>query len=184
LYSLLDMLLEHILTEEANIRRWCGDRSHLQDMLKLVCIIACFHHWRLIPMIVLHRPGSQDLLSLLKWLEERRLLRCETVWAYHKRTFRRTCHLRQLLTVCLQLSNIFPRWALFLLPWRWRWHVPPKCQFMINPHGVIFQKTPFVMVTAMKTSKPAWNNLKVGCLHPVACTRSGSGFPSNGNRNM
>jgi hypothetical protein len=23
------------------------------------------------------------------------------------------------------------------------------------------------------------NNLKVGCLHPVACTRSGSGFPSN-----
>jgi hypothetical protein len=23
------------------------------------------------------------------------------------------------------------------------------------------------------------NYLKVGCLHPVACTRSGSGFPSN-----
>jgi hypothetical protein len=23
------------------------------------------------------------------------------------------------------------------------------------------------------------DNLKVGCLHPVACTRSGSGFPSN-----
>jgi hypothetical protein len=23
------------------------------------------------------------------------------------------------------------------------------------------------------------NNLKVGCLHPVVCTRSGSGFPSN-----
>jgi hypothetical protein len=23
------------------------------------------------------------------------------------------------------------------------------------------------------------SNLKVGCLHPVACTRSGSGFPSN-----
>jgi hypothetical protein len=22
-------------------------------------------------------------------------------------------------------------------------------------------------------------NIKVGCLHPVACTRSGSGFPSN-----
>jgi hypothetical protein len=22
-------------------------------------------------------------------------------------------------------------------------------------------------------------NLKVGCFHPVACTRSGSGFPSN-----
>jgi hypothetical protein len=22
-------------------------------------------------------------------------------------------------------------------------------------------------------------HLKVGCLHPVACTRSGSGFPSN-----
>jgi hypothetical protein len=29
---------------------------------------------------------------------------------------------------------------------------------------------------------PKWNitkYLKVGCLHPVACTRSGSGFPSN-----
>jgi hypothetical protein len=24
-------------------------------------------------------------------------------------------------------------------------------------------------------------HLKLGCLHPVACTRSGSGFPSNGN---
>jgi hypothetical protein len=24
-----------------------------------------------------------------------------------------------------------------------------------------------------------FQNLKVGCLHPVACTRSGSGFPSN-----
>jgi hypothetical protein len=24
------------------------------------------------------------------------------------------------------------------------------------------------------------NDLKLGCLHPVACTRSGSGFPSNG----
>jgi hypothetical protein len=23
------------------------------------------------------------------------------------------------------------------------------------------------------------DDLKVGCLHPVACTRSGSGFPSN-----
>jgi hypothetical protein len=23
------------------------------------------------------------------------------------------------------------------------------------------------------------NNIKLGCLHPVACTRSGSGFPSN-----
>jgi hypothetical protein len=25
----------------------------------------------------------------------------------------------------------------------------------------------------------ALSSLKVGCLHPVACTRSGSGFPSN-----
>jgi hypothetical protein len=26
---------------------------------------------------------------------------------------------------------------------------------------------------------PIFFNLKVGCLHPIACTRSGSGFPSN-----
>jgi hypothetical protein len=25
-------------------------------------------------------------------------------------------------------------------------------------------------------------SLKVGCLHPVACTRSGSGFPSNATK--
>jgi hypothetical protein len=35
-----------------------------------------------------------------------------------------------------------------------------------------------------KTSRPDMTryNLKVGCLHPVACTRSGSGFPSNATR--
>jgi hypothetical protein len=27
--------------------------------------------------------------------------------------------------------------------------------------------------------KQAVSNLNLGCLHPVACTRSGSGFPSN-----
>jgi hypothetical protein len=27
-------------------------------------------------------------------------------------------------------------------------------------------------------------NLKLGCLHPVACTRSGLGFPSNATLNL
>jgi hypothetical protein len=29
---------------------------------------------------------------------------------------------------------------LFLLPWRWRRHVPPKRRFTINPHATTFQK--------------------------------------------
>jgi hypothetical protein len=30
--------------------------------------------------------------------------------------------------------------ALFLLPWRWRRHVPPKCRCIINPHCATSQK--------------------------------------------
>jgi hypothetical protein len=44
--------------------------------------------------------------------------------------------------------------ALFLLPWRWRWHIPPKRQFIINPHGVTSKKRAFFIVTHVKTSNP------------------------------
>jgi hypothetical protein len=37
------------------------------------------------------------------------------------------------------------------LPWRWRWHVPPKRLFI---HGVTSKKTAFFIVTAVKTSNP------------------------------
>jgi hypothetical protein len=40
----------------------------------------------------------------------------------------------------------------FLSPW-WRWsQVPPKRRFLQEPHGVTTQKTPFFIVTAVKTS--------------------------------
>jgi hypothetical protein len=48
-------------------------------------------------------------------------------------------------------------WArkrVFLLPWRWRWHVPPKRRFITNPHSATSQKTVFFIVTTMKTSNP------------------------------
>jgi hypothetical protein len=35
----------------------------------------------------------------------------------------------------------------------------------------VFQDGRKILITSV--------NLKVGCLHPVACTTSGSGFPSN-----
>jgi hypothetical protein len=31
---------------------------------------------------------------------------------------------------------------------------PPKRRFLQEPHGVTFQKTPFFIVTAVKTSNP------------------------------
>jgi hypothetical protein len=44
----------------------------------------------------------------------------------------------------------------FLSPWwRRRW-VPPKRRFLQESHGVTSQKTPFFIVTAMKTSNLTW----------------------------
>jgi hypothetical protein len=40
----------------------------------------------------------------------------------------------------------------FLSPWWRRRHVPPKRRFLQEPHGVTTQKTPFFIVTAVKTS--------------------------------
>jgi hypothetical protein len=40
----------------------------------------------------------------------------------------------------------------FLSPWLWRRYVPPKRLFLQEPLGVTFQKTPFFIVAAEKTS--------------------------------
>jgi hypothetical protein len=40
----------------------------------------------------------------------------------------------------------------FLLPWWWKWYVPPKCRFLQRLHGVTSQNTTFFIVTAVKTS--------------------------------
>jgi hypothetical protein len=40
----------------------------------------------------------------------------------------------------------------FLSPWWRRRQVPPKRRFLREPHGVTTQKTPFFIVTAVKTS--------------------------------
>jgi hypothetical protein len=39
--------------------------------------------------------------------------------------------------------------------------------------------TNFALHCMLLTNSNSIFNLKVGCLHPVACTGSGSGFPSN-----
>jgi hypothetical protein len=43
---------------------------------------------------------------------------------------------------------------LFLLPWRWRRYVPPKCWLTLNGlHAVISQKMVLLITTAVRTSK-------------------------------
>jgi hypothetical protein len=54
---------------------------------------------------------------------------------------------------------------------RWLWMIKPKeCEIVVACF-----KIPIQNLAWDQREKP----LKVGCLHPVACTRSGSGFPSN-----
>jgi hypothetical protein len=50
----------------------------------------------------------------------------------------------------------------FLLPWRWRWYVPPKRRLTPHLHGATSQKTALFIVTAVKTS-----NLTHQYLFPV-----------------
>jgi hypothetical protein len=67
----------------------------------------------------------------------------------HRRTLRRNffaacvgCYLR---------ITLFPVHR-FLSPWWWRRSVPTKRRFLQQHHGVTSQKTPFFIVTAVKTS--------------------------------
>jgi hypothetical protein len=39
-----------------------------------------------------------------------------------------------------------------LHPWRWRWHVPPKCRLIFNRlHGIIPQKVELFVTTVVRT---------------------------------
>jgi hypothetical protein len=52
----------------------------------------------------------------------------------------------------LVTANVVPSSPILVI-WWWRRYVPPKRQFLQEPHGVTSQKTPFFIVTAVKTSK-------------------------------
>jgi hypothetical protein len=81
-------------------------------------------------------------------------------------TFIRVTRIGELVTMLAVTSNRHTlrsmRWLLvtasvvpssqFLSPWWWRRYVPPKRRFLQEPHGVTSQKTPFFIVTIMKTS--------------------------------
>jgi hypothetical protein len=55
---------------------------------------------------------------------------------------------------CDMLSRWFLPW-LSLWPWRWRRHVPPKCQLTFDRlHGDISQKIERFITTTMRTSNP------------------------------
>jgi hypothetical protein len=53
----------------------------------------------------------------------------------------------------------------------WRRQVPPKCRFLQEPHGVTTQKTPFFIVTAVKTSNLTYSILFLSiCWHSYTCS--------------
>jgi hypothetical protein len=58
-------------------------------------------------------------------------------------------------TVVSLLATVwhFRSLVLFLLPWRWRRHVPPKQGFIIIPHGATSQKMSF-FITAIRVCLP------------------------------
>jgi hypothetical protein len=60
-------------------------------------------------------------------------------------------------TCCLALLS---RWLLLrfiLRPWRWRCRLPPKRRLTCNgPHGIISPKIVLFIITAVRTSNPAW----------------------------
>jgi hypothetical protein len=72
-------------------------------------------------------------------------------------------------TYRLHLHGLLPRsrWyfgRLILRPWRWRWYVPPKRRLTFNGlHSVVSQKTVLFIITAVRTSNPAY--LKFGHDH-------------------
>jgi hypothetical protein len=71
----------------------------------------------------------------------------------------------------------------FLLPWWRRRYVPPKRRFIQEPRAVTSQKTPFFIVTAVKTSniRLITNNLTMSRIHiyirvtELFCSLSGRG---------
>jgi hypothetical protein len=55
------------------------------------------------------------------------------------------CQCLQTVVSLLVTVLHFPSLALFLLPWRWKWHVPPKRRFVITPHSATSQKVAFLV---------------------------------------
>jgi hypothetical protein len=64
-------------------------------------------------------------------------------------SFIRVTRIGELGTTLAVTSNQYTLQRNTKLTWR---QVPPKRQFLQEPHGVTSQKTPFFIVTAMKTS--------------------------------
>jgi hypothetical protein len=48
---------------------------------------------------------------------------------------------------------------LFILPWRWRRHIPLKHRFIINPHGATFQKEAFFLNVILHCSHQLLNEI-------------------------
>jgi hypothetical protein len=62
-------------------------------------------------------------------------------------------HIRSYLPTVSTCSRWFARgFLIFLIPWRWKRYVPPKCRLTQYLHGATSQKTAFFIVTAVKTS--------------------------------
>jgi hypothetical protein len=43
-----------------------------------------------------------------------------------------------------------------ILPWRWRWYIPLKCQFTYGLPGAIFQQMATFITTTVTTSNPTY----------------------------
>jgi hypothetical protein len=93
------------------------------------------------------------------YIEECCLVGYGATWVYYKPTFRRNIAsifgIEEIAWARKSVRWLLTDWhfsspSLFLLPWRWGRHVPPKHQFLINPHGAISHKTAFFIVIAVQ----------------------------------
>jgi hypothetical protein len=53
-----------------------------------------------------------------------------------------------------------------------------KLSISLGQYTTVFWTEMYAVEASVVENLDRKKNLKVGCLHPVACTRSGSGFPS------
>jgi hypothetical protein len=71
-------------------------------------------------------------------------------------------HLSTVQRHCMLLASAphFSLHTVFLLPWTWQRHIPPRRWFIINSQGATSQKMAFFVFTAVKTSNPTlWENV-------------------------
>jgi hypothetical protein len=96
------------------------------------------------------------------------------VWPLQESTFRRNLAPPSSAYVGGYLQPALFLVHRFLSPWRRRRYVPPKRRFLRESHGVTSQKTPFFIVTAVKTSNltsfiKIGSDVEVtGCFNPAA----------------